>query len=115
MLASTFGMVLTDSSGNQYFVEANPGFVSLTGSNTLYPNTFNATNAANVIGGNQPCSEVLLQASNKNTDMILIGNATSQVIELNPGASVSVPCSNVNLLYAIANSGTQKLNYLARS
>jgi len=64
--------------------------------------------------GVQACREVLLIADVNNTDDIFVGNAISQSNRVKAGQSLTVPTSNINLLYVKSNSGTQVVTYLAR-
>jgi hypothetical protein len=59
------------------------------------------------------CASVLLQADPDNTVNILIGDSSSQTIELSPGGSLSLQIENASLLYAIRDAaGSPVLNYL---
>lgn len=84
-------------------------------SSTLYDGTQSITVAAALNSGTSlAVTEVIVQADPDNTDSVFIGNATSQSIELLPGAVYAMPISNVNKLYAKAKSGTQTVNWHAR-
>jgi len=72
------------------------------------------TTTASAVAADQPCVEVLCQADPANTVNVLIGDAALQPIALTPGASIIVPVSNVNLIYAKSASLTATLNWLGR-
>lgn len=61
---------------------------------------------------------VTIKAQSTNTDFVYVGgsnlitNATDGY-PLEAGESIFVECSNINLIYARSNSGTQKLSYIA--
>jgi hypothetical protein len=63
----------------------------------------------------QVCSVALIQADPGNTVNIVIGSSTTQKFVLQPGQSVSVPCSNLNQIYAATVSSTGNLNWLTVS
>ena len=90
--------------------------VTLTGSSALYDGqNANVTTAAAALGASQACTEVLIQADPTNSANVLVGSATSQHTVLQAGQSMSIQAGNVNLIYVAAVTGTQKVNYLARS
>ena len=84
-------------------------------SGVLYDGSLTVATAAAVLAPSQTCSEVLVQADPGNTKDIRVGNATSQSIVLQAGQSESLQVNNVNLIYVAAVSGSQKVNYHARS
>jgi hypothetical protein len=57
--------------------------------------------------------EVILLADKNNTADIKVGTSTSQSFPLSPGASVGVRKTSLNLIYAVAVSGTQTLHVIA--
>lgn len=61
---------------------------------------------------NMPCASVLLQADPDNTTDILIGDSGAQVIQLVPGASVSLDIENTQIVFHKAVSGSPVLNVL---
>jgi hypothetical protein len=63
--------------------------------------------------GSQPCSGVLVQCDPGNTTNALIGTATNQYFSLKPGQAITIPCSNVNLVYARMASSTGNVNWIA--
>ena len=63
--------------------------------------------------GSQSCSSVLVQNDPGNTVNVYIGNATNQTIQLTPGQSITIPCSNISLVYAKAASSTANVNWLS--
>jgi hypothetical protein len=58
--------------------------------------------------------ELILQADPGNTDNILIGNATAQVIVLEPGDDFTIALENPAECSHKAASGNQRLNFLGR-
>ena len=77
-------------------------------------NTTIGTTAA-AIAGSQEVSELLIQADNSNTVSVFIGSDTAQFIELQAGASITIPANNLNLVYAKTATGTATINYLGRA
>ena len=81
--------------------------------------TFYAGSNATVTGtagtlGIQACSEVIVQADPGNgTVDILVGDSGSQVFWLVPGADITLPVSNVNLVYVKTDTGTGTASWLA--
>ena len=63
----------------------------------------------------QLCTEVVVQASNNNSDWVLLGDATSQLLELIPGQSLVLLLTNMSLLWRASRSGTQTVNWLVRT
>ena len=61
----------------------------------------------------QACRNLLLQADPDNAVDALIGDASSQPIQLAPGASVMLPVSNANLIYVATASSTADINSIA--
>ena len=72
-----------------------------------------ATATAAALATNQPCISVLIQNDPGSSVNVLIGNATNQYVQLKPGQSVTIPCSNANLIYAKTASSTANVNWLA--
>ena len=83
------------------------------GDNPAFGQTALSTAAAQL--ANQPCSAALLQNDPGNSVNILIGNASHQYFQLQPGQSVTIPCSNLNQIYAVAASATPNLNWFTVS
>jgi len=57
--------------------------------------------------------EVIILADPANTDKVKIGTSTSQLFPLAAGASVAIRKTALNLIYAVAVSGTQVLHVIA--
>jgi hypothetical protein len=57
--------------------------------------------------------EIILLADKANTADIKVGTSTSQLFPLSAGASVAIRKTALNLIYAIALSGTQVLHVIA--
>lgn len=80
--------------------------------------TKNIASTTGQIEGNAPLKVgVTLKAHSTNTDTILVGGSnmvtnSADGYPLEPGESIYIECSNVNLLYAKSVSGTQKLSYI---
>lgn len=61
-----------------------------------------------------PCFSVLLQAALDNTAYVYVGNETQGCyIELDAGATVTIPINDLNKVYVRAASGTQFVNWIA--
>ena len=75
--------------------------------------TISVTETAAVISTSVPCVGVILQADPDNGADIMIGDASSQPVQLQPGASISLPIRNLALIWADSASGTLALNYIA--
>jgi hypothetical protein len=74
------------------------------------------TNTGAAIASSQACSEVLLQADPGNTVNIAVGGTGGQFLIMTPGSVMTIPVSNVNVIYAkYVTSGTANLNYQPRS
>ncbi len=90
--------------------------VAIVGSATLYDGQNAAvTTTAAALASSQACSEVSVQADPGNTQNVLVGNSTSQHTVLVAGASIDLSVTNVDLIYVKSASGTQTVNWLARS
>lgn len=63
--------------------------------------------------GAQACTSVLVQADPDNAVDVFVGSDSVQAIQLAPGASITIPVSNTNLVYAKTATGTANLNVLA--
>lgn len=88
--------------------------MSIKGSNALYDGQVTVTTTAAALSS-LACSEVSIQADPGNTAAILVGSATGQHTNLAAGQSMDLSVNNLATIYAVAVSGSQKLNYLARS
>jgi hypothetical protein len=73
------------------------------------------TSTPGALAANQPCSAVLIQNDPGSTNNILIGDSTHQYLQLKPGQSLSVPCSNLSQLYVATATGTATANWIAVS
>lgn len=84
-------------------------------SSALYAGTVTLSTTAAQLPS-QAGSEVLLQSDPSNTVNIGLGaTSTSQPIILVPGQSMTLSVANLDLLYAVASSGTPVLNWMVRS
>lgn len=85
-------------------------------STVLYDGQVSVTATAAALPG-QTVREVVLTADPSNTSgsYIYVGNSTGQHTPLAPGQSITLSIDNLDLVYAYASTGTQKLNYLARN
>ncbi len=95
-----------DANGNPY--------TKLAGSSALYAGSETLSTTAAQMPA-QTGTEILIQNAPSNTVNISIGSATSQSIVLVPGQSMTLSLSNLNLLYAVAASGTPALNWVVIS
>jgi len=57
--------------------------------------------------------EVIILADSANTDVVYVGNSTSQLFPLAAGASVAIRKTALNLIYVRAASGSQSVHILA--
>jgi hypothetical protein len=57
--------------------------------------------------------EVIILADTANTDVVKVGKSTSQLFPLAAGASVAIRKTALNLIFAVAVSGTQILHVIA--
>lgn len=74
------------------------------------------TTTASQIAASQACKSLMLQNDPDNSVDMLVGDASSQTIQLRPGDAVTLPVSNANLVYAKnVSSTTQSINWLAVS
>lgn len=83
------------------------------GTATLLAGTISLADSATPVAASTPCSTIFVQASPDNTVDLFVGNATAQPIQLGPGATISVPLTNTNLLYGKSASASVTLNWLA--
>ncbi len=84
------------------------------GSQALYTWQATATTSPAALTS-QVCNEVLVQNDPSSGNNLAVGNVSSQNTVLVPGASVSMPVANTNLVYIRTPSGTATVNILARS
>ena len=84
-------------------------------SDTLLAGDYTVTDTAAAIGASQAISEIVIQADPDNSEVIFVGNSTSQPVKLQPGASFDVPAGNIDLIFAKTTSGTATLNWIGRS
>lgn len=85
------------------------------GSSNLFCNQNTSVTTTAAALGSQACREVLLQALPTNSADLLVGSSSAQFMRLVPGASLPVACTNINLVFVKSVSGTQTVNWLARS
>jgi hypothetical protein len=82
---------------------------------TLYAGTLATSGSAAALATTQAVREVVVQNDPDNTADVLIGNSTSQTIQLKPGWSITIPVADLATVYAKSVSGTPVVNYLGRS
>lgn len=70
------------------------------------------TNAAAL--GSGSCSSVLIQNDHASTVNLLVGDASSQPIKIQPGENITIACGNLALVYCKAASDTVTVNHIAR-
>jgi hypothetical protein len=71
-----------------------------------------AANTTAAALGAQSCSSVLVQNDNGNSVNVLVGNSTAQYIQLTPGQCITIPCSNISLVFARSATSTANVNWL---
>jgi hypothetical protein len=81
----------------------------------LYAGTLATSGSAAALATTQAVREVVVQNDPDNTADVLIGNSTSQTIQLKPGWSITIPVADLATVYAKSVSGTPVVNYLGRS
>lgn len=65
------------------------------------------TSAVALNGGvSVPCTSVFILNDSASGANLLIGNATAQVVPVAPGAGITVPTTDVNLIFRKSASGT---------
>ena len=74
--------------------------------------TLAATTAAAALGS-QACKSLVVQNDPDNAADLFVGDATNQRTQLVPGQALSLPVSNVGLVYARMASGTGNANWIA--
>jgi hypothetical protein len=87
--------------------------VVIKGSSALGAGTVTLSTEEESISDSEACTVVLVQNDPDNVDNILVGNETTQVMKLKPGMALSIPVTDVSMIWAKSVSGTPTLNYLA--
>jgi len=85
---------------------------SLIPSSSMVAATIVATDTAAALVA-QACRSLLLQADPDNTVDAFIGDASTQPIQLAPGASVVLPVANANVVYVVTATDTARVNSIA--
>lgn len=80
----------------------------------IYTSDFIALTSAAAVGS-QACTEALFQAHPNNTNMVLLGNSSTQAIVLSAGGSVALPISNINQIYVKSNTGSATVIWIAHT
>lgn len=83
-------------------------------SDVIVTGTQASTTTAAALTTTQASSEVLVQNDPDNTVDILIGDATSQVIQLAPGQSITIPINDPSEIQVKTVSGTATTNFILR-
>ncbi len=76
--------------------------------------TVTATTVAGQVSANQLCQEVVVQADPDNGVPVFLGDATSQPFQLNAGGAITLPVTNLSMLYVKTASGTAIVNWIAK-
>ena len=116
MLAAALGTVGVGLLSNLIGVEAQVfplRRVTMGGSN-LVAGTNALTTSSEVLGTTDVTWECMIQNDPDNTDDMLIGDATTQSIQLAPGESITIPIDDRNTINLVAVSGTPTANFLCR-
>lgn len=102
----------TDTSGE---LQVDVLSVTLPTGGTPTSGTTSITTTASIqVHSNTACKMAILQNDPDNTNDMLIGTSGAESIQLVPGQSLSLPVSNLNLLYAKnTSSSTQTLNWIS--
>lgn len=80
----------------------------------LVAGTNGLTTSAEVLAATDEVNECLIQNDPDNTVDILIGDSSSQVIQLQPGQSIVIPIQDPNTIWLKSVSGTPTANFLCR-
>lgn len=107
-----------NSSGTEIFTSANPGNVTLSGSNVLIAKVQNVTTAGTRVQlPDQGCREVTIIAKRENTGYIYVGgdDVSNSVYgaELEAKDSITLQVSNTNLIYIDASVSGEGISYVA--
>jgi hypothetical protein len=73
------------------------------------------TTTPGALAATQPCSAVLVQNDPGSANNVLIGDSAHQYVQLKPGQSVSIPCSNLSQVYVATAAGTATANWISVS
>lgn len=69
--------------------------------------------SSGTLAASATCSAVIVQAGSANgTATLYVGDATTQPMELGPKQSITLPVSNVNVIYVKVSTGTGTANYI---
>jgi hypothetical protein len=82
-----------------------------TGDNPRAGQTTATTTAAAL--GSQACNSVLVQCDPGASNNVLVGDSANQYVALQPGQSLSIPCSNISQVYVKTASGSSTVNFLS--
>lgn len=89
-------------------------YVRPVGSNTWTVGKLAATTDALQLSTNRyECAEIFIENDPDNLVDILWGNSTSQLFQLSPGDSITLPVQNVNQVYVKTVSSTATVPYAA--
>lgn len=85
------------------------GSVKAAGNDTMLQGNIALTGAAQQVNANTPCRVVTIQAEPTNQGYVYVGlntvSSTVHMCTLSPGSSMTITCSNLNLLYVLGTSG----------
>lgn len=81
---------------------------------TLAAGTNSLTTSAEALASTSVVRECMVQNDPDNTVDILVGDSSSQVIQLSPGQDLVIPIEDVATIFVKAVSGTPTANYLCR-
>jgi hypothetical protein len=62
--------------------------------------------------GTAPCISVCVQNDPGSSVNVGVGNSTHQYFQLQPGQSITIPCSNISKVYVVTGSSTATVNYI---
>ena len=85
-----------------------------TPSGTFYVGTNTTSTTPEALAATQATVEVFVQNDPQSTTDVLVGNSSTQTVQLGPGDGITIPASNLAVVYIVAVSGTPTVNYLAR-
>ena len=108
-------VAITDSTGSTYAGVTALGIaVNPSAPSTILTGTKSATSSASALAASATCKKVTVQVDSGSANGILIGNATTQVIELGVGDSIDIDINDLSKIYVKRDgSSDATVNYIA--
>lgn len=105
---------IKDTAGIKKITDALPagtntiGAVKVAGNDTMLQGNITLTGAAQQVNANTACKVITIQAEPTNQGYVYVGksdvSSTVHMCTLSPGSSITITCSNLNLLYVIGTA-----------